>query len=159
MAKIKRSEIRTFIDTTPLSAHTYSLLGDGVVAGSIGYNPKTLDETYIHQDSATISVESYAPNMPVEMTCKSGDAVFEFIDALRIARATGADAETDIVNVWQYESGGPTAYPAELQAVSIAINEFGGEGGASAKISFTINYIGSPVPGTFNASTFDFTPS
>ena len=159
MAKIKRSEVMTFMDTTPSSTATYKLIGDGVTTGAIGYNPKTSEETYIHEDSATITVESYAPTMAVEATAVSGDDVFEFIDALRVARATLDDAETTIVNVWAYESGGPTAYPAEEQEVSIQINEFGGDGGTAAKINYTINFIGDPVVGTFNASTSTFIES
>lgn len=159
MAKIKRSEVMTFMNTTPLAAATYKLIGDGVTTGAIEYNPKTTEETYIHEDSATISVESYAPSLPVEAIAVSGDEVFEFIDALRVARAVLDDAETDIVNVWAYESGGPTAYPAEKQNVSIQIDEFGGDGGSSVKINYTINFIGDPIPGTFNASTSAFTAS
>jgi hypothetical protein len=159
MATIKRSDVKTFINTTPLSTATYSLLGDGVVSGKIAYNPKVTNETYVHEDSATISIDSYAPTMPVEATAKGGDAVFEFVDALRKARAVLEDAETDIVNVWFYETGGPTAYPAEKQSVSIQIDDFGGEGGAAAKINYTIIYIGDPILGTFNTSTSAFTPS
>lgn len=159
MAKIKRSEVMTFMDITPSSTATYKLIGDGVTSGAIGYNPKTTEETYIHQDSATITVESYAPTMPVEAVAVSGDDVFDFIDGLRVARATLDDAETTIVNVWAYESGGPTAYPAEEQKVSIQIDEFGGDGGTAVKISYTINFIGDPVAGTFNSSTSAFTES
>lgn len=159
MAKIKRSEVMTFMDITPSSTATYKLIGDGVTSGAIGYNPKTTEETYIHEDSATITVESYAPTMPVEAVAVSGDSVFDFIDGLRVARATLDDAETTIVNVWAYESGGPTAYPAEEQKVSIQIDEFGGDGGTAVKISYTINFIGDPVAGTFNSSTSAFTAS
>ena len=154
--KIKRSEVRTFIDVTPESSESYELLGDGVVSGVMNMNPKTTEETYIHEDSASTSVDSYAPTMPVEASAKTGDAVFEFVDALRMARAVLGDAETTIVNVWMYEAGGPSAYPAEQQAVSIQIDDFGGKGGEAAKINFTINYIGAPVTGTFNASDSSF---
>jgi hypothetical protein len=157
--KIKRSQVQSFLNTTPLSTATYKLIGDGIVGGSIAMNPKITEETYIHQDSASISVDSYAPKMPVEGSAKAGDDVFEFIDALRRARATLADAETDVVNVWMYETGGPTAYPAEKQPVAISVDEFGGEGGVAAKIKYTINFIGPAVLGTFNASTKAFTPS
>lgn len=157
--KIKRSQIQSFLNTTPSAAATYNLIGDGVTTGKINYNPKTSEEVYIHQDSGTISVESYAPVMPVEATAKSGDPVFEFVDGLRIARSVLSAAETDVVNVWMYEAGGPTAFPAEKQAVSIQVDDFGGDGGQAAKINFTINFIGNPIPGTFNASTKAFTPS
>jgi hypothetical protein len=159
MAKIKRSEILTYMDTTPATSATWSLLGSGVVTGLINMNPNVTTETYIHEDSASISIDSYAPNMPVEMTCITGDAVFEFIDGLRKSRATLTDAETDIVNVWNYESGGPTAAPAEKQTVSIQIDSFGGDGGQATKINFTINFVGDPVSGTFNTTTPAFTPS
>jgi len=159
MAKIKRSQLMTFMNTTPSAAATYSLIGDGVTGGSISYNPQVEEETYIHQDSATITVESYSPKLSLEASAVAGDAVFDFIDALRVARAVLADAQTDIVNVWAYESGGPTAYPAEKQNVSIQVDEFGGEGGSSVKINYTVNFIGDPIPGTFNASTKAFTPA
>lgn len=157
--KIKRSQVQTFLNTTPLAAATYELLGDGITTGKINMNPKTTEETYINEDTGNTSVDSYAPTMPVEATAKKDDPVFEFIDGLRVNRAVLSDAETDIVNVWMYESGGPTAYPAEKQAVSIQIDDFGGDGGQAVKINFTINYLGDPVAGTFNASTKAFTPS
>jgi len=159
MAKIKRSQVMTFMNTTPSAAATYSLIGEGVTGGSIAYNPQVEEETYIHQDSATVTVESYSPKLSLEASAVAGDAVFEFIDSLRVARAVLAAAQTDIVNVWAYEPGGPAAYPAEKQNVSIQIDEFGGEGGKSVKINYTVNFIGDPVVGTFNATTKAFTAS
>jgi hypothetical protein len=159
MGKIKRSEVMAFLNTTPLSTATYSLVGDGVPSGKINMNPKTTEETYISEDNASISVDSYAPTMPVEQIAKTGDAVFEFVDGLRRTRAVLEDAETDIVNVWAYEAGGPTAYPAEKQPVCIQIDDFGGDGGKPVSINYTINYVGDPIPGTFNTSTKAFTPS
>jgi hypothetical protein len=145
------------MNTTPLTTATYRLIGDGIVSGSIAMNPKVTEETYIHLDSASISVDSYAPKMPVEGSAKNGDEVFEYVDNLRKTRAVLTDAETDVVNVWMYESGGPTAYPAEKQPVAISVEEFGGEGGVATKIKYTINFIGPAVVGTFNASTKVFT--
>jgi len=158
-AKIKRSQIKTFMNTTPSSTATYCLISEGVTTGKINYNPKTTEETYIGEDNATIMVESYAPTMPIEATAVLGDPVHDFVDALRIARATLTDAETDIVNVWMYKSGGPTAYPAEKQTVAISIEEAGGDGGVASKLNYTLNYAGDPIPGTFNASTLAFTAS
>lgn len=157
--KVKRSLLKTFLNTTPLSSATYSLIGEGVAAGKIAYNPKLTSETYISNDNATVTVDSYAPKMPVEQVAKVGDAVFNFIDAIRIARSILGDAETDIVNVWAYKAGGPTAYPAEKQPVAISIEDFGGDGGSVNKINYTLNYVGAPIPGTFNTTTSAFTPS
>ena len=163
MAKIKRSEIKTFMDTVPaggLGSETYKLISDGVTTGKIEMNPKTTEETYIGEDNATITVDSYAPTMPVESTAVVGDDVFDFIDGLRINRAVLDDAETTICNVWLYETAiSPGVYPAEQQTVSIQIEDFGGDGGVAAKINYTINYVGDPIPGTFDTADSSFTAS
>ncbi|MBK8467731.1 MAG: hypothetical protein IPL32_18105 [Chloracidobacterium sp.] len=158
-AKIKSSQIKMFMNTTPAAAATYSLIGDGVKSLKVNYNPKTTEETYVHQDNASISVDSYAPTVPVEMTAKAGDAAFEYIDSLRKARAVLADAETDVVSVWLYETPALGEYPAEKQSVSIQIDDMTIEGGVAVKINYTINYIGDPVQGTFNPTTSAFTAS
>jgi len=156
MAKVKRSELITYIDITP-DTEDYALLGVGVITGTINLNPNVLTETYIHEDTANISVESYAPTMPLEITGDATDDVFLYLDGLRIARAVLGDCETTIVNVWNYTAGGPTAAPAEQQAVSIQVDSFGGEGGTAVKLNVTINYQGDPVVGTFNTTTAAFT--
>lgn len=157
--KIKRSEFKTFMNIAPSSTASYKLIGDGVTTGKINYNPKTTDETYIDQDSASISVDSYAPVMPIEATAKNGDDVFEFVDALRKARAVLSAAETNIINVWLYETATLGEYPAEKQSISIQIDDFGGDGGVAAKINYTMNFIGAAVLGTFNPTTKAFTPN
>jgi hypothetical protein len=157
--KVKRNEIMTYMDTTPTTTATYSLIGDGVPSGKIAYNPKTESVAYISDENASVSVEGYAPTMAVEQIAIAGNAVFDYIESLLRTRAILDDAETSIVNVWAYESGGPTAYPAEKQPVVITIEDFGGDGGTAAKINYTIHYNGDPIAGTFNTSTSAFTPS
>lgn len=157
MAKIKRSQIKHFVNTTSTTGAVYSLLGVGVVTASPAMNPKTLEEIYVHQDSATISVESYAPTLPIEMTADAADAVFQFIDTIRKNRKTLSNAETDIVEVRLYETSSGGAYPATKQSVSVSIDEgIGGDGGTASKIKFTFNYIGDPTQGSFNVSTLAF---
>lgn len=156
---VKRSKFATFMNVAPTSTASYKLIGDGVKSAVIAMGPKTTEETYIHQDTASKSVDSYAPSLPVEQIAKAGDDVFDFIDGLRQNRAVLDDAETDIVNVWLYETPALGEYPAEKQSVSIAIENFGGDGGSSVKIGYTINYLGDAVPGTFNPTTKAFTPN
>jgi len=150
MSKIKRSQVKTFLNTGTPAAPTWVLIGDGVVNAKINYNPKILTETYISEESANISVESYSPTIPIEMTALNSDAAFEYIDALRIARSVMGDIETEIVNVWLYEDSALGYYPAEKQKISIQADDFGGEGGTAIKMNYTINFIDDPVAGTFN---------
>lgn len=159
MAKVKRSLFKSFLNTGTLVSPTWSLIGDGVTTATINYNPQTVEETYIIDDTASIAVESYAPNFPVEMTAISGDAVFAYIDVLRKGRSTLATAETEIVNVWLYRTPALGYYLAEKQAVSIQVDDFGGDGGSATKLNYTINFVGDPVKGYFNPTTLDFVPA
>lgn len=135
----------------------WALIGNGVTEQTIAYNPQTSDEVYIHQDSGTTDVESYKPNIPTPMTAIKGDPVFDYVDGLRKARAIGADARTKICIVYLYDTETTGAYPAEQNDCSIQIDDFGGAGGESATINFTINLIGDAVVGTFNPTTKSFT--
>ncbi len=158
MAKIKRSAFRSFLNTGTLASPSWNLIGEGVTSASIAYNPNVTEETYIHQDNATVTVESYAPKFPLESTAVSGDSVFEYVDTLRKSRGILASAETEVSNVWMYKTPISGYYPAEKQYCNVQLDEFGGEGGVSAKINYTVNFIGDPVLGRFNPTTKVWSP-
>ena len=156
--KVKRSKLAIFLDTSGgEETAEWALIGNGVTEQTIAYNPTTSDEVYIHQYSSTVDVESYKPNIPTPMTAIKGDPVFDYVDGLRKTRAIGADARTKICIVYLYETETTGAYPAEQNDCSIQIDDFGGAGGESATINFTINLIGDAVVGTFNPTTKSFT--
>jgi hypothetical protein len=159
LGKIKRKLLASFLNTGTVAVPVWSLIGDGVTSMSVAYNPQTSDETYIHEDSGTVDVESYKPNSAVPMTAMQDDPVFAFVDNLRKNRAVLDDARTEICQVYLYETPSGGAYEAEKNTCSIQIDDFGGDGGASAVINFTINFIGDPVVGTFNPISKTFTAS
>jgi len=161
MSKIKRSLVKTFLNTGTSGSPVWVLIGDGVTSAKINMNPKTLEETYITEDNATISVESYAPNFPIEMTAIHDDLAFVYLDAIRKGRSVLASAETEVVNVWLYETAADGWYPAEKQSVSIQTDDFGGDAGTAAKLNYTINFLGDPELGIFKpaaTATFDGVP-
>ncbi len=158
MAKVKRSEFALFLDTTPAATNpTWSRVGSGFTTGTLNYNPEVTTETYIHEDTATTTLERYAPSMSLEGQCINTDAIFEFIDNLRKTRAVGTAAETDALLVYFYET--PTSsdkYPAELQPVTIQIDTFGGDGGVTNRINFTISFRGAATTGLYDVSAGTF---
>ena len=157
--RIKRSQFFTYLNTGTIAVPVWSLIGDGITNAKESLNPKTSSETYITDNAATISVDSYAPTMPVIATAKALEIVFEYIRGLRDTKAIDADCETQICNVEVFE--GPTygSYPATLQNCSIQVDEFSGEGGVKMNQNFTINYQGPPVQGTFNPTDLAFAPT
>ena len=155
--KVKRSLFATFIDVDP-GYEDWALVGEGVTTATIEYNPEISEEVYIHQDSATAEIERYGPKMPLKSKAVFGDDVFDYVDGLRINQAVLNDAHTQVVNVWLYKpvSGQTDTYEAELRDATISIESFGGDGGQTNEIDYTIHYRGDPVLGEFNIDTLTF---
>lgn len=150
--KVKRSDFAAFLNTVPSAATpTWKRMGKGITSQKISYNAQSSSETYIDEDSATTSIDSYAPTMDAPMTAYKGDPVFDYVDELRQKRAVGADCETEVLLVYIYDStgtGSSVKYAAEKQKVAISIDEFGGDGGGNNSLSFTVNFIGQSERGT-----------
>lgn len=145
--KVKRSDFASFLNTGANSTPVWSRVGKGITSQKISYNPQTTSETFIDEDSATTTIDSYAPTMDAPQTAYAGDPVFDFVDKLRQNRAVGADCETDMLLVYIYDANEGT-YAAEKQRVAIQIDDFGGDGGSNNVLTFTINFIGDAVRGT-----------
>ena len=148
MEKIKRSLFATFINTTPGDGEpTWAKMGKGITSQKISYNPTVTTEQYIDEDNAYSSVDSYAPSLDGAQTCYKGEPVFEYIEALRQKRAVGADLETEVLFVYLYD-GAENAYKAEKNACVIQLGDYGGDGGGSVQLTYTIGLNGSPEQGT-----------
>jgi hypothetical protein len=148
MEKIKRSLFATFINTTPgTETATWAKMGKGITSQNISYNPNVTTEQYIDEDNAYSSVDSYAPALDGTQTCYKGEPVFTYIDGLRQKRAVGAELETEVLFVYLYD-GAENAFKAEKNKCVIQLGEFGGEGGGSVQLTYTIGLNGNPVQGT-----------
>jgi hypothetical protein len=156
---VKRSLIKYFIDTTPESTATYSLVGPGITSAQENMNPQTVDEHYIHEDVGRTELESYRPTIPVEGILHDGDDAYDFVYALYRAYATLDAAKTTMVVVYLNETPTGSEYPAKRHDVVIAVDAGpGGEAGKRATMNYTIYYQGDPTFGTFNPTTLAFTP-
>lgn len=127
----------------------------------ISYNVETTEENYIDEDGPTTEAERYTVSFDGEYIAIGGDKVFEFLDSIRLARATGTAAQTDLLIVYKFRKDGSN-FAAELSNCTVAISEFGGEGGGGkAHISYTITLNGDATQGTatIDNSGPTFTPA
>jgi hypothetical protein len=142
--KIKRSQIATFIDTTPAgSTRTYKIMGFGVTNYAISYNPQTETEQWIVDDNATTNVTGNQKSGDVEQRMYKGEPCFEYINSLR--DKIGSDIETTALDVDMWDATG-SAYKAKQQKVTIAVTSYGGE--TNPTIGYTLYYNGDPIEGT-----------
>lgn len=142
ITKIKRSQIATYIDTTPGETPTWGLLGIGITEYSISYNPQITTEKWIIHDNASSSLDSNQKEGGVTQRMYKGDPCFEYVNGLR--DKIGGDVQTHILDIDMWDAEG-SAYKAKMSDALIAVTSYGGE---DASIEYTLYYNGDPVEGT-----------
>ena len=143
--KLYTPKVAVFLNTSTFETPIWRRIGKGVTGLTLNYNPQVSTEQYIHEDSATSSTDSYQVAQDLPMTCYSGEPVFDYLDAIRMARGVGSAAACDLLIVYLYTT---SPYKAERNAGNIAINDFGGDAGAPVSLNSTISFNGDPVRGT-----------
>lgn len=130
------------------SSESWALVGNGMTTGSYSYEATETSETYIINENATTTVDSYAVSLDGEMKCIYGDQVYDYINGLRYNLATGTDAETTVLLIDKYDTDDDGSFKAQKFNCSISISSYGGDGGATPSIGFKINVNGDPTQGT-----------
>lgn len=148
--KLKRSQFQTFINTTPSSTETWKILGTGVEEYGIDYNPEVNTIKWIINEGSTSTIESLQKQGSVSQTCYKGDAVFEYVYLL--LDKTGADCETQALDIDTWKTSGSNGYAAKKSNIAIAVTSYSGD-----TIEYDIYYNGNPIVGT--ATISDGTPS
>lgn len=159
---LKRKTLLTYVDVAQkvtgadsVTGANWALLGEGIEEATQSYNAETESKQYIHQSSGTSQIKSYAPTIAIDQESIEDDEAYTFFDEkIRRPRAIGKAAETYIVNVEGTFNGKEvtgTSFPAELQKVSVSIDEYGGEASDGLSLGYTLNYMGDPTWGTWNA--------
>lgn len=149
-AKIKTSQIALVLETIKDDTKTWNRVRKQT-SMSITYDAQTTEEAYIDQEASTTEVDSYNVSTEGELVGYKNDPVFEYIDGLRRAKATGTAAQTRVAFVYLYDkaSTGTNSYNCEWYNCSIQYSSFGGEGGGgSANLAYTINCNGDPTKAT-----------
>jgi len=147
MAKKKSSLMAYFINTGTSATPVWAPLGKGVTKLDMAYNPQVTTETYVNEDNATTSVDSYQVSAGLDVTLwdSTSAPAHAYLEELRVSRAVGADAETDILEV---DLSTTSPYTAQRSSAVVAIDTFTIEGGKPQQLSCTIYENGDPIDGT-----------
>lgn len=161
---VKRKEIMLYLDTKPndsVSSPTWGLYGKKSTTATYTYNPSSTSETYITDDNATVTLDSYNVTIDGNMKCYFGDAIYDFINRLRYNLAIGSDAITKALLIDKYDKSSDNSFKAQTFDCTISIESYGGDGGVTPNITFTIGLNGDPTQGsvTFTGETPTFTPT
>lgn len=158
---IKRKQIMLYLNTEPTGqTEAWGLYGKKSTTATYTYNHNSTSETYITDDNATVTLDSYNVTIDGNMKCYYGDAIYDYINGLRYNLATGSDAVTKALLVDKYIKGTTeNSFQAQVFDCTISIESYGGDGGVTPDITFTIGLNGDPSNGsvTFTGETPTFT--
>lgn len=146
-----------YVNITPSSeTEQYEKMCAGFESANVSGNPNVVTHTYICESNAHNDVLSYAKQLSCSGVRMVGDAVNDFIAGLE--DAVGSDSHTKVV-IAEFNSDG-TAIGAKRYDATIVVNSLGGDGGGEVSLDVTMHLNGAPEPGTFNATTkqFSLTP-
>ncbi len=152
LERIKRSQFKLFLDTTPnANAPTWKLEGWGVEEASISYNANVDRIKYIVEDNARSDHTENAKQSSITKKTYKGEPCFEFVNA-------GRDKLNYVTHILEVDSwnGTGSSYPAKMTDGLIAISEYSGE-----EISYDLYFDGDVVEGTvtFTGDVPTFTPT
>jgi hypothetical protein len=136
-----------FINTGTKLAPVWAKLGKGVSSLQHSYNPQVTTETYIDEDNATTSLDSYQvqAGLDIQLWDETTAPAHGYLADLRTSRAVGGDTETQILEV---DISGVSPYPATLNDAVVAVESFTVEGGKPQQLGCTVYYNGDPSTGT-----------
>ncbi len=160
MAKLKSSLMAYFINIGTTITPEWARLGKGVTEFPLAYNPQVTTETYIDEDNASNSVDSYQVSAGITIALHDSTTApaHGYLEEMRKNRAVGAAAETQILEI---DISGDSPYPAQLQNAVVAVDTFTLTGGQPQTLGVTIYYNGDPQNGTavITAGAPSFTPT
>ena len=144
---VKREELVAFLNIGGETAD-FELIGNGQSTLTYEYNAETETEHYIVDALPTTIVDKYAPSFENEMKCILGDPVFDYVNDLRMNLKVGTDATSEVILADKYIAGtASNSFKAQKFACTVTVGKYGGDGGKTPTLTYTINLNGNPVNG------------
>lgn len=147
--KVTREQIASYLNTTPGTNETWSIIGVGVTDYGQSFNPQVTTEKWIINKNATSSLDSYQIQGDVSQKCYFGDAVYDYVNNLRRTAGVGNAVETQILDIDLYDSTGEntaTKYKATKYDCAVVVTSYAT--GETPVIEYSIYYNGDPKVGT-----------
>lgn len=149
---IKRTKIKAWLNIDPAKeTETWALVGNKTNDLSYAYNPQVNTEQSVTEDVADTSLDGYQIAIDGEMKCYFGDQVYDYINSLRYNLAIGEDAVTTILLVDEYNivsEDTTKKFKAQIFKCTVSVNTYGGAGGETPTLAYSIGLSGNPKQGT-----------
>lgn len=140
---IKRQASLIFLDT---GEDNWAWVNQGVEEFGIDFNEDVERRHYIGNKNSDAVGGSQEKSTSITQYAHKGDEVFEYIDDIMFHERDGAEATTELLEVFVYRADDAlTAIPSKLSKVLITKGSHNsGAGGEQLQIEYGIEFIGDP---------------
>ena len=147
MAKLKSSLYAYFVNTGTVAAPVWASLGKGVTSLPKSMNPQKTTETYVNEDAANTSVDSYQVSLAVAFSVwdSTSAPAHAYFQGLKDDLAVAADAETEVLEI---DLNTTSPYTSKKYSAVASITDHTLTGGSAQTMSATLDYNGAPTSGT-----------
>jgi hypothetical protein len=136
------------------AAPVWSLIGEGFTDFTVSFNPSEDERHYIHEKTARTLTSGFAKSIAYEMDMYSNDPVCKRIALAHNEEQTGTESQVEVLTVKYFDAGYlADTFFAKKQMFTISPDsEGGGNGGEVYTLSGTLNALGDPVLGSWDAA-------
>ncbi|MCI1966863.1 MAG: hypothetical protein LKJ17_12145 [Oscillospiraceae bacterium] len=154
----KRTLEADYINTGTAETPEYSLCGTGFSKLDESPSAQTSSKRYVNMESASQHVTGYEWSASFEADQIKSETALAFVMAIGKDLKTGADAETDFVQVDLDDpaDGQENTFNARKRTIAVAISEMPDNDGEMG-VNGDFLGVSDPVKGTFDTSTKTFT--
>jgi len=147
------------LNTGTSAAPTWTMMGTGFNSLDESLNPDMSEKQYISDENATKTLTAYSPEWSFDCDVIDDDGAIDFIRAIAVANAVGADAEAEIVlyDLWDVDEGDGTVSAIKFTVI-VAVDSSGSmTGGEELSLTGTLHASGDPTEGTYDTSDDSWT--
>lgn len=144
---IKRQQSLVFLNTGTTGAEKWAWVNQGVEEFGIDFNEDVERRHYIGNKNSDAVGGTQEKSTSVTQFAHKGDEVFDYIDDIMFHEKQGAEATSELLEVFVYRAEGDalTDIPAKKSKVLITKGSHGGGGGEQLQIEYGIEFIGDPT--------------
>lgn len=147
VAKVKKYEVALFLNLGTTQEPKYVRIKKSTEL-KIGFNPETVENNYIADESPTTDLERYAPKIEgLPLTMYKGEADFDGLWDYAYNLKTGGEANTDMLLVYKFDENAKKngAWKAWKANCTVVIKEMDAVSGV---LSFDLPTRGTIIRGT-----------
>ena len=151
---VLRFKFKSYMNTGTTAAPVWSLMGEGFTSLKEGKNPTEYSRKYVHEKTERTDVVGYSTQIDYTTDTYPENDVIAKIAKVSDEELTGTDAQVEILNVNEFQSGTTSGTYKAYKRTYAIIPDAKGDGTDALVYSGSFKAVGDIIAGTFDGTAF-----